>query len=450
VSSAELIGDAADLLIERGHPSWESARQAWNLAVDQRPAAVAMPAGVDDVVAAVREARQRGWRITAQTTGHGVAPTGDLSEALLIRTSPMTGVRVDAASATARAEGGAVWGDVVQAAAEHGLAPLAGSSADVGVAGYLLGGGLSWLSRRHGLAVNSARAFELVTPDGEFHRVDRDTEPELFWALRGGGGSFGVVTAVDVALYDVPRVYAGQLMWPIARAAEVLRTWREWNSGLARDTSSCARLLRLPPIPEIPEPLRGGEFVVVEVAHVGDEASGAPIVEPLRALAPAVDRVVDGPPSALLDLHMDPDHPVPGCADGALLADCDEETLTALLDIAGPGVDTCLLSVELRGLGGAIADDYPDGGALSRFDAAYAMYAVGISPPPMVERVTAEVNRVNQALAPWCAPRQYLNFREHACSAAELWSDDTLARLRRVAAAYDPDGVMMANHPISR
>jgi FAD/FMN-containing dehydrogenase len=207
-------------------PGWDDARQAWNLAVDQRPAAVAVPESAQDVVDAVRFARERGLRVAAQGTGHNAGPLGDLADTVLIKTHAMRGLVIDPAARIARAEAGVIWQQVTDAAAEHGLAGLAGSSPDVGVVGYTLGGGMSWLGRTYGLSANNVEAFELVTADGRLVRADAEHEPDLFWALRGGGGSFAVVTAVELRLFPVTEAYAGLLWYPVEQASEVLHAWR--------------------------------------------------------------------------------------------------------------------------------------------------------------------------------------------------------------------------------
>jgi FAD/FMN-containing dehydrogenase len=197
---------------------WDQARRAWNLAVDQEPAAVVVPGSADDVVAAVDLALERGQRLAAQTTGHAAAPlvaNGPFGDTIRLRTQRMRGVSVDPDARIVRVEAGAVWADAVAAAAGHGLAGLAGSASNVGVAGYTLGGGISSLGRRYGLACNNVEAVELVTADGRMVQADRDSEPDLFWALRGGGGSFGAVTAIELRLFPIAEVYAGSLWWPI-------------------------------------------------------------------------------------------------------------------------------------------------------------------------------------------------------------------------------------------
>ena len=277
-----------------GQAGYDQARQAWNLAVDQRPSVVVEAGSAADVAQAVRYARARGMRIAPQGTGHGAAPLEPLDGAMLLRTTRMRRVGIDPATRTARAEAGAVWQDVIVPAAEHGLAGLAGSSPGVGVAGYTLGGGLGFLARRYGLAANSVTAAELVTPGGDLVRADAGHEPDLFWAVRGGGG-VGVVTALEMRLYPVRELYAGDLFFPIQRAAEVLHAWREWTATVPDEVTSIGHLLRLPPLPEVPEPLRGRAFAILEAACLGDAGTGAELIGPLRRLGPERGHRCDDP-----------------------------------------------------------------------------------------------------------------------------------------------------------
>ena len=256
-----------------GDQDYDQARQAWNLAVDQHPAAVILPESAADVVGAVRYAAERGLRIAAQSTGHNAAPLGPLADTVLLRTERMRGIRIDPRARTARVEAGVVWLDAVHAAARYGLAALAGSSPDVGVVGYTLGGGLSFLGRKYGLAASQVQAIEVVTADGRLVRADHEHEPDLFWALRGGGGSFGVVTALEFGLFPLTEAYAGVLWYPIERGSEVLHAWSELTrSGLPDQLTTLGRFLRLPPLPEIPAEIRGKSFVIIEAFHVGDPA----------------------------------------------------------------------------------------------------------------------------------------------------------------------------------
>jgi FAD/FMN-containing dehydrogenase len=429
---------------------WDEARQAWNLAVDQRPALVALAETARDVAAVVGYAAENRLQVAPQGTGHNAIALGSLDDTILLKTSRMRGVTIDAQARTARAEAGVIWIEVVEAAARHGLASLAGSSPDVGVVGYTLGGGLSWLGRKHGLAANNVVAVELVTADGRLVRATRDEEPDLFWAVRGGGGAFGVVTAIEFRLFPIEEVYAGVLWFPFERAADVLHAWRDFvEAGTPDELTTVGRLLQLPPLPVIPEPVRGKSFVILEAIYLGDEAEGARLLEPLRALGPVLDTVATIPVEALAHLHMDPEEPVPGAGDGDLLAELTPEAIDAVVAAAGPGSGSSLLSVELRQLGGAIARPAADHGAISAFDAQFALFAVGMAPTPELKaKAEADSKAVLAALEPWVARQTYMNFVERREDARRFVSEAAYHRLRRIKSAVDPYDVIRSNHPL--
>lgn len=441
--------DCASVLA--GEPGWDDARQAWNLAADQHPAVVAHPESAGDVIAAIDFARRRGLRVAAQATGHGAAELDPLDDALLVKTAHLREVSIDPAARRARVGGGVQWGAVSAAAAEHGLAGLAGSSGTVGVVGYTLGGGVGWLGRRYGLACNSVLAVEIVTADGRLRRVDADHEPELFWALRGGGGgSFGVVTAIELALQPVAQVEGGALFWPMERADEVLDAWWSWAQTVPDEVSSLGRLLRLPPMPAIPEFLRGRDFAVVEVADLRGPGHAGDLLAPLRALAPEIDTIATLPAPGLGTIHMDPEDPVPGAGDGALLATVTPETIATMVRTAGHGSGSPLLSLEVRHLGGAFALAAPDGGVLRALDAEAALFGVGIAAgPEATAAVRAGLCEVTSALAPWISPRALQNFAGRRCTPAELFGQGAAARLAAVKAEVDPGDLFRANHPVT-
>jgi FAD/FMN-containing dehydrogenase len=449
---ATLAASIAGALVTPGDPDWDTARGAWNLAIDQRPAAVALPESAADVVAIVDFARQNGLGVAPQGTGHNAAPLQDrIGETILVKTERMRGVEIDPEARIARAEAGALWMDVTGPAAEHGLAALAGSSPDVGVVGYTLGGGLSFLSRRYGLATNNVAAIELVTADGAHLRTDRDNHPDLFWALRGGGGSFGIVTAIELELKPLTNVYAGVMFWPQGKAREVLQTWRIWTQqNLPDEIISVGRLLNLPPLPEIPEPLRGRSFVVIEIVYTGDEAQGAELIEPLRALRPEIDTIATVPVAALSHLHMDPPQPVPGSGDGMLLNELSAQAIDDFVDAAAGEAGSALISAEIRQLGGAIARPAPEHGAASAIDSPYIMFAVGMAPTPEVAAVVeAQVDGVKEALSAAKSHYDYMNFRERNVKARRLYPNEiTYRRLQGVKAKYDPQDMIQANHRI--
>src|SRR5918999_5389446 len=359
---------------------FDAARAAWNLAVDQRPAAVAFADDADDVATVVRLAAERGLRVAVQGTGHAAAPMGDLDGTLLLKTMRMSGFSVAPGSRRARVEAGTLWADVAVAAGEHGLVALHGSSPDVGVVGFSLGGGLGWLGRRHGLACNMVVSAEVVTADGELRRVGPDEEPELFWALRGGGGSFGAVTEIEFELLPLTEVYAGWLVWDADAAGEVVHAFREWSPGAPREITTSLRFLHLPPFPEVPEPLRDRPVIAFDGAYLGSEEEGAEAVRPLRDVAAplVMDTWATIPAPGLVRLHGDPEQPVPGMGDGFQVRELTPEAADAFIEVGGPGSGSPLLLLELRQLGGALAEPRDGGGALSSLTDDYTLFGFGM------------------------------------------------------------------------
>ncbi|MGW2094642.1 FAD-binding oxidoreductase [Promicromonospora sukumoe] len=436
-------------LVLPGDPAWDGARQAWQLTVDQHPDAVVLAASAGDVVAAVQMARGAGLRVAAQGTGHNASPLGSLAGTILVRTSGMRGVVIDPDARTARVEAGALWGDVTAAAAAYGLSGLAGTAADVGVVGYTLGGGLSWLARSHGLAANQVVAAEVVTADGVLRRIDAGSDPDLFWAIRGGGGSFAVVTALEFRLVAVGEPLGGTLFWPIERAAEVLHAWRGWTETVPDEITSVGRLLRFPMMEEVPEPVRGQSFVVVELVSLLDAGGTDALLAPLRELGPVMDTVHPCTGAELAEIHMDPPGPVPGTGDGFLLDALPSEALDVYLTVVGPEADFPVLSAEIRHLGGALAPQPAVGGAVSGFEAGYAVFSVAITPVEAAVKATHRgLDALSEAMRPWSAPTGYLNFAERA-GGAPFADPATLDRLGRVKAAYDPAGTIRGNHPVA-
>ncbi len=436
-------------VLEPGAAGWELATQAYNLTCVQQPALTVVPRDVPDVIEVVDFARESGLQVAPQRTGHNAEPLGALDDVILLRTDALQGVEIDAVRRSARVRSGAKWADVVPAASELGLAALHGSTPDVSVTGYALGGGVGWYARKLGLATNSVTAIELVTADGSFRRVDLENEPELFWALRGGGGSFGVVTALELELYAIPEVYAGVLFFPWERTDEVLHAWNAWTPTLPDEVTSVGRILQLPPLPEIPEPLRGGKFAVVEAVVIGDEAMGAELIAPLRELSPALDTFAMVPPVGIAELHMDPPEPLPYVGSGQMLGSLPDAAVDAFVAAAGPTSGSSLVSAEIRHLGGALRRSSPHHGALSTLDAGFITFGVGLALDEGSYAAGRErLGVVEDALAPYTNGRQYLNFTEAQTDPARFYRDDVYRRLREVKAAVDPGEVFRANHPI--
>ncbi len=430
-------------------PGWDEARSAWNLAVDQHPSAVAIPADAADVARAVRFARDTGMKVAVQGTGHNVSPLGDLNGVMMIKTERLREVAIEPATRTARVGAGVTWGEVVGPAAEHGLAALAGSSHDVGVVGYSLGGGVSWLARKHGLAAERITAVEFVSAHGDLREVTALTDPDLFWALRGGGGNFGVITAMEFSLLPITEAYAGALFFPYERAGEVLEAWRRWTLSVPDEVTSVGRMVQIPPLPEIPEPLRGNSFAVIEMSFLGSAEQGDELLAPLRELGPEIDTFSTVPIPALLHLHMDPPGPVPGLGDHQMLADLDAGSLSRLVEAVGPGSGSPLVSFEFRHIGGALGRRAEGSGALGALGGRYMTFAVGMLPVPELEApLRASFAAAREALDAQDSGEAYLNFAESRVDPGSIFGERTLARLREVRANVDPDGMFLANHSI--
>jgi FAD binding domain-containing protein/berberine-like enzyme len=437
-------------IVEPGAPEWGDATQAFNLAFTQRPALVALPADAEDVRTLVAYARQTGMQLAPQRTGHNAEPLGAMDNVILVKTDLLQGVVIDTNKRIARVRSGAKWETVVPRASDLGLAALHGSTPDVSVTGYSLGGGVGWYARKLGLSTNSVTAIELVTADGRLRRVDHEHEPELFWALRGGGGNFGIVTALEVQLYAIPEVYAGVLFFPWERSAEVLHAWHAWTATVPDEVTSVGRILQFPPIPEIPEPLRGGQFVVVEAVYLGEEAEGAELLRPLRELGPAMDTFAMVPPAGIAELHMDPPNPVPYTGEGMMLGELTEAAIDGFVAAAGPGSGSPLLSAEIRHVGGALSRPASHHGALATFDASFLTFGVGM----VLDEGTYRANRtqlaaLREALTPVDTGREYLNFTEHKTDPARFYTSETYRRLRAVKSEVDRDDLFRANHPIA-
>jgi hypothetical protein len=436
-----------------GDPGYDAARTPWNVAVRQLPAAVAVPRDAADVSAVVRAAAAAGLRVAPQSTGHNAGPLAahGLEDVVIVRTSSLTEVSVDTERGVIRVGGGTLWEPAVDAAAEVGQAVLHGSSPDVGIAGYSLGGGMGWFARKLGLATNSLTAVEIVIGDGTLVRADATTYPELFWAVRGGGGNFGVVTALEFRMYPIETAYAGMLVWDQAHAETVLRSWSRWAPGAPDEVTTSFRLMNLPPLPELPEVFRGRSLVVIDGAVLDSDERATEILADLRALAPEMDTFARVPARTLVRLHMDPEGNTPVVSDSAMLGELSEAAIQAFLEAAGPGSGTSLLMAELRQLGGALGRPHEGGGVLSHLEGSFAMFAAAIAPTPEAGALgLADAHRLTAALAPFGNGRSYLNFAEGVTDARTAYAEDHWIQLKGIRGAVDEHGTFLANHTIPR
>ena len=439
---AQLRGRLAGLALLPGDDGYDAARQPWNLAVDQRPTLVVVARGARDVAEAVRYANAQGLELAVQATGHGVIRPAD--GCLLVVTAPMNAVRVDAAARTAWVEAGAKWGQVLAPAQAVGLAPLLGSSPEVGAVGYTLGGGLGWLVRQYGLSADSVNAFEIVTADGQPTRASASQNPDLFWALRGGGGGFGVVTGMEIRLYPVTTVYGGTLFYPVEKARAVYAHYREWIASAPPALTSSIVLMNFPPLPVFPETLRGRSFVMVRGVHAGPAAQGEALLQHWRAWqAPEIDDFRAMPFSQVAAVSNDPVDPLPGLSSGAWLADLSDEVSETLVRYTLPRQGPPpIVFAEVRHVGGAMADVGADSAAFSHRHENLALSVTGITPSAEARAaVAAHIAEMKRALRQHLTGGVYLNFLEGEEARAltrQGYSDESYQRLCALKTRYDP------------
>ncbi|ONK14594.1 BTAD domain-containing putative transcriptional regulator [Streptomyces sp. MP131-18] len=426
-----------------GDAEFDAELSGFNLIARHRPALVVQAVSAADVQAAVRFAAERELPVGVQATGHGIAAPAD--GGVLVSTKRMNAVAVDPRTATARVEAGARWHQVIAAAAKHALAPLNGSSHLVGVVGYTLGGGLGPLGRQYGYAADHVIRMQLVTADGVLRDVTAERHGDLFWALRGGKGNFGIVTAMEFGLVPVERLYGGGIYFPGELSGPLLHAWQRWTETVPETMSSSVALLRLPDAPAVPEFLRDRLVAHLRIAFNGRGAEGERLVRPLRAIGPALlDDVGDMPYSAVADIHRDPTEPMPFHERNVVLRELDANAVTRLLALAGDGSGSTDLMVELRHLGGALSRPAAVPNAVAGRDGAFTLSTLSRPGAP---------DRVLHGMAPWSTGRRYLNFLagpDTAEAVADCFPPAAYARLAALKATYDPRHLFRLGHTIRR
>ncbi|WP_373048709.1 FAD-binding oxidoreductase [Vulgatibacter sp.] len=437
-------------VLRPGDAAYDQERAGYNQLVEHHPALIVGATDAADVAAAVGFARTRGLPVAIQATGHGISVPAD--GAVFINTRRMAGIRIDPEQRTARVEAGVRAGALVQAAAEHGLAPLNGSSPEVGVVSYVLGGGVPLLGRRFGYAADHVRSIEVVTANGRLRRASAHEEPELFWALRGGKGNFGVVVAVELDLVPVARLHGGGLWFGAEAAADVAHAWCDWVAGVPEEMGTSLMMMQLPDLPFIPEPFRGRFVVHVRVAYTGSAEEGARWVEPLRRVAPTlVDDVREMPYREVGSIHAEPTTPVPFLGRNSMLARLDHDAVRALLRVAGPGAGAPCFA-ELRLFGGALCRPAANPNAMGRRDGAFSLYTGSVVAPGRLDDLRSAHETVHRALEGWGTGGVCLNFlsgpdvTEAELRSAYLPAD--FARLQAVKRRYDPENLFRINHNI--
>jgi FAD/FMN-containing dehydrogenase len=426
-----------------GDEGYDEERAGFNLTVDHRPELVVGATGPDDVAAAVGYAAARGLAVGVLTTGHGPAVPADGQ--VLVNTRRMDGVAVDPAARTARVGGGVRWQQVLPLTAPHGLAPLNGSSPNVGVAGYTLGGGVGPLGRSYGFAADRVRAVDIVTADGRLRQVTADREPELFWAVRGGKGNFGVVVGLEFELVPVARLYGGALTFPPEAAADMLHAWSRWAPTVPEQMSSSVLLVTVPPE-------HGGYIASVRIAYTGTADEGERLVRPLRdAGTPTLDTLGELPYAEVGSIYNDPTEPAAAYDSNSSLRTFDEGAADTLLSLVGPEAGSPLV-VELRQLGGAYTRPPAVPSAVGGRDAGYALFAAGLLEPGQEDAMRGAHDALHEAMRPWATGGSTLNFygpRDAGPDRVKLtFAAADYARLAEVKATYDPDNMFRINHNI--
>ena len=425
---------------------------AYNLAIPRRPAVAVGATSPGDVSAAVRFGAARGVAVGVMATGHATSVPAD--GAVLVTTKRMNAVSVDPVTRVARADAGARWQQVIEAAAPHGLAPLNGSSPLVGVVGYTVGGGLSpILGRSYGWAADHVRAVEMVTADGGLTRATADREADLFWAVRGGKDNFGIVTAIEFDLFEVPRLYGGALYFPGELTADVLHAYQEWAPTLPEEMTGSVALMRLPPLDIVPEPLRGRLAVHVRVAYLGAAGEAERLLAPIRRVGPTlIDTVGDLSYEQVGTVHNDPPVPLPVQEGSLRLTEFPAAAATAITGAAGPEASCPITMVELRQLGGALARDPEVPNAVSGRTAAFQLFCGAVAGPDGAQAMHDHMDDVFRSLRAWEVKGGTLNYLGSRDTAPEIIRDTfgkpAYDRLSKIKRSHDPANLFRMNHNI--
>lgn len=422
---------------------YKTGRLGWDLAVNQRPKVIVFAETAQDVVDAMNFARQNHLPVAVLGTGHGMKRAAD--DALLLNLTRMTGVEVHPDTQSAWVVGGTKWGQVLEQAQKFGLAPLLGSSPDVGAVGYSLGGGLGWLGRKYGLSVDSILRMEVVTADGVLRSVNQDENSELFWAIRGGGGGFGVVTGMEIRLYPVTQVYAGNLLYPPEMAGEVIQRYRQWVSNAPDELSTGFVLMNFPPLPEVPPMLSGKSVVIVRGCYTGAIEEGEKIMDFWRSWQqPMVDDFKPLPYIRAAEISQDPVDPLPSMFIGGWLQEISEVAADALIQHTFPqGGPPLVTMTEVRHAGGVISRVDPDSNAYSNRESQFCWMSLSVvMSPEMGKMLAAHYARLQKALEPCLTGKLYPNFSsgdQIRQRTQDAFGDKTFRRLQEVKAKYDPE-----------
>lgn len=444
-----LIDKVQGPVLRPGTKEYDRERDGFQRAFRNNPVAIVGATGPGDVRAAVAFAAAHDLPIAVQATGHGLSSTPE--RPLLISTRRMTGVQIDHDARTARIEAGVRWEQVIKAAAPHGLAPLSGSAPDVGAISYLLGGGLGLLAREYGYAAHHVRSVDLVTADGRTRHVTADSDPGLFWALRGAGTNFGVITAAEVDLVPVARLQGGGLYFDSDLVPDVLRAFITWSTSLPDELTASVSVMVYPDIPPMPAPLRGRYSAHVRFAYTGDTASAEQLLKPLRDVGPRlIDDVKEMPYTESGHIYNDPPVPHAYFGSNVLLENLDANALVAAAEAGGPNASAACV-IDVRQLGGALArrPDVPS--AIGHRDARYILRVLSALDEEGAAKVRPVHAAVYAAVASSSVGRR-VSFIYGDSTATDQVGDayepDDYRRLRELKGRYDPANLFRCTYNI--
>jgi FAD/FMN-containing dehydrogenase len=442
-------------VIDPDDEGYDAARAIWNGAIDRRPACVAGCTGVADVVAAVRFARERDLLVAVRAGGHGVGGHAICDGGLVIDLSPMKGIRVDPVARTARAEAGVLWGELDRETQLHGLATVGGIVTHTGIAGLTLGGGIGWLMRKHGATVDNLLSTDVVTAQGEMVTASEEENPDLFWAIRGGGGNFGIVTSFEYRLHPIgPIVLAGPIFHPHEDAPEVLRFYREFIAAAPDELNTIVELSVAPPLPFLPEEVHGKPVVMVGACYAGPPDEGVEVVRPLKQFGRPIVDLLEPKRYTALQSMFDPfvPHGWYRYWKSVELPPLTDDAIDTLVEHSSAPTSPKSYTIVFQ-LGGALARVGEDETAFSQRDAAHNVNinAVWTEEDPDAERHIAWARDFFDAMQPHAGGRVYVNFlgEEGGNRVRQAYGAQNYERLVELKRAYDPTNFFRMNQNIS-
>jgi hypothetical protein len=451
--AGQLQGRIGGSVIGPGDTAYEMARQVWNARIDRRPALIARPRSADEVATTLRFGIEQGLTVAVKGGGHSVAGHGIVDDGLMIDLAGLDTIDVDPVARRAIVGGGRSWGPVDAATARHGLATTGGQISTTGVGGLTLGGGVGWLMGRDGLTVDNLRSAEIVTADGRIRRIGPNAEPELFWAIRGGGGNFGIVTSFEFDLHPVSTILGGTVIWEASRTRDVIRLYRDLCDGAPDELTLMVLCLAAPRQPFIPEELQGQPVVAIAACWCGDLAEGEEALEPLRRFGtPLSDRLR---PMPYVELQSTFDvGSRPGFMNywkSPFLAELSDKAIDVLVDGA-ERMPTAISQVLLTNMGGAVARVPLEATAFPHRLAPLYLEIIGKwEPGADGSAAVAWTDAFRAEIDPFTTGHAYVNFVDDEGpdrSLALSYDDRTLRRLAEAKAMYDPDNVFRVNHNI--